>query len=305
MYPDQLALLQTELSFPGHYPMTQRLPEDYYFLPQPPSPIRGAQCVHPCTLYTQGGKGANLYTQGGKGDNLYTQGGKRANFYTQGGQGGNLYTHGDSFLYKKEGHEDGLYTRGDTSLYSRAGSPWSADYSMDRDILPPDDTEGAFSEQDDKVIVIHEHHHHHHHKNVTGDEYDEESREENVEEVTVQPEWRNEASESKQVMSKEKTQDGRQKKRKFGAFQNFFRKFYENMRRKAQQEKVQLKKKKIEKKQVESLVLPAAIPRPVRIIEMPFTNEKGFKQVKVHLIQPEVNPFLEDGFEPILEYELA
>jgi len=195
------------------------------------------------------------------------------------------------------------YLQGENSLYTSSAS---------------DEVSQAASEQDDKVIVIHEHHHHHHHRNVTDDDeaetlditYTEEEEEpsdyytqEGPQPEYVEPsnfymgETRNEASESQQHFSKESLDKSLKKKK---AFKNFFYKFYETLRRRAAQEKKRIQYK-------ESIINDAVYDRDEDYDEVEGKQvsndfDDGFKAIKVHAV--EIDPFVEEGFEPILEYEL-
>ena len=166
------------------------------------------------------------------------------------------------------------------------------------------------------MIVIHEHHHHHHHRNVTeedqaetldiaytdeeepSDYYTQGPRPEYVEPPSFYTgESRNEASESQQHFSKESLDKSLEKKK---AFKNFFFKFYETLRRRAAHEKKRIQYK-------ESVPNDAAYDREedygeVEGKEASEDFDDGFKAIKVHAV--EIDPFIEEGFEPILEYEL-
>ena len=158
------------------------------------------------------------------------------------------------------------------------------------------DSTGAYSQQDDKVVVIHEHHHHHHHKNVTddGEEYDqmdEEPLEEQHDEIWP-TEYRNEASESQQHISKEAVIQADNQKTKF--FKNFFYKFYETLRKKAAVKRLQIKHE--EKKYYVSAKSKLETRGETGL------NNEDYKPIQVHMV--ETDPFIDEGFELIPEYEL-
>ena len=183
-----------------------------------------------------------------------------------------------------------------------------------------DEVSGAASEQDDKVIVIHEHHHHHHHRNVTDDDdnqadtqditYTEEEEPEDFYTQAPKPDYvessgfytgesRNEASESQQYYSKESMDKSLEKKK---AFKNFFYKFYETLRRRAAQEKKRVRNKEIIGYNTEVYDKDMYYDDQVEGKEVSDDFDDGFKAIKVHAV--EIDPFVEEGFEPILEYEL-
>ena len=182
-----------------------------------------------------------------------------------------------------------------------------------------DEVSGAASEQDDKVIVIHEHHHHHHHRNVTDDDdnqadtqditYTEEEEPEDFYTQAPRPDYvespsfytgesRNEASESQQYYSKESMDKSLEKKK---AFKNFFYKFYETLRRRAAQEKKRVRNKEIIGYNTEVYDKDMYYDE-VEGKEVSDDFDDEFKAIKVHAV--EIDPFVEEGFEPILEYEL-
>ena len=167
------------------------------------------------------------------------------------------------------------------------------------------------------MIVIHEHHHHHHHRNVTeedqaetldiaytdeeepSDYYTQGPRPEYVEPPSFYTgESRNEASESQQHFSKESLDKSLEKKK---AFKNFFYKFYETLRRRAAQEKQRARNKEIIGHNAdvydEDMYHDEAEGK-----EVSDDFDDGFQAIKVHAV--EIDPFIEEGFEPILEYEL-
>ena len=159
------------------------------------------------------------------------------------------------------------------------------------------DSTGAYSQQEDKVVVIHEHHHHHHHRNVTevGEEYDQmdgEPEEEQHEE-TWPSEYRNEASESQQHISKETVTQEDNKKTKF--FKNFFYKFYETLRMKAALKRLQIKEEE------DKLYYVNAESKAETNEETEFNND-DYEPIQVHVV--ETDPFIDEGFELIPEYEL-
>ena len=175
---------------------------------------------------------------------------------------------------------------------------------------------GAASEQDDKVIVIHEHHHHHHHRNVTDEDeagaldtsYTDEEDPSDFYTQAPRPEYngespsfytsvgsRNKASESQQHYSTESMDNSLEKKK---AFKNFFYKFYESLRRRAAQEKQ--RQRYNQEKAAE--YYNHGDYYDVEGKEASDAFGDGFKAIKVHTV--EVDPFIEEGFEPILEYEL-
>ena len=173
---------------------------------------------------------------------------------------------------------------------------------------------GAASEQDDKVIVIHEHHHHHHHRNVTDEDeagaldtsYTDEEDPSDFYTQAPRPEYngespsfytsvgsRNKASESQQHYSTESMDNSLEKKK---AFKNFFYKFYETLRRRAAQEKQRIRNR--EKAKTTAFYEETDYDE----VEAKEDFGDGFKAIKVHAV--EIDPFIEEGFEPILEYEL-
>ena len=171
---------------------------------------------------------------------------------------------------------------------------------------------GSASEQEDKVIVIHEHHHHHHHRNVTDEDPVDVLETSYTQEVPfyteapshdfVDPpsfytgvESRNEASESQQHFSKESMDNNLSKKK---AFKNFFYKFYESLRRRAAQEKQRQRYNQEKAAEYDN----HGDYDDVEGKEASDAFGDGFKAIKVHTV--EVDPFIEEGFEPILEYEL-
>ena len=161
---------------------------------------------------------------------------------------------------------------------------WGGDHEdQDTILTAPSEVVGSFSEQNDKVIVIHEHHHHHHHKNVTED--GEEIKEDKPAQL-MEYETRNEASESQQHVSKEKIMPQHSKTRKSEAFKHFFRRFYETLRKRAKYEQMK----------------PEIKAHKKEVPNGDFDDEQEFKTIEVHMM--ETNPFLEEGFEPIMEYEL-
>ena len=177
---------------------------------------------------------------------------------------------------------------------------------------PGGEVSGSASEQEDKVIVIHEHHHHHHHRNVTDEDPVDLLETAFTEEVPyyteapshdfVDPpsfytgeESRNEASESQQHFSKESMDNNLSKKK---AFKNFFYKFYESLRRRAAQEKQRQRYNEEKASEYDS----HGDYDDVEGKEASDAFGDGFKAIKVHTV--EVDPFIEEGFEPILEYEL-
>ena len=183
-----------------------------------------------------------------------------------------------------------------------------------------DEVSGAASEQDDKVIVIHEHHHHHHHRNVTDDDdnqsdaqditYTEEEEPEDFYTQAPRPDYvespsfytgesRNEASESQQYYSKESMDKSLEKKK---AFKNFFYKFYETLRRRAAQEKQRVRNKGISGHNADVYDKDMYYYDQVEGKDVSDDFDDGFKAIKVHAV--EIDPFVEEGFEPILEYEL-
>jgi len=171
---------------------------------------------------------------------------------------------------------------------------------------------GSASEQEDKVIVIHEHHHHHHHRNVTDEDPVDVLETSSTQEVPfyteapshdfVDPpsfytgeESRNEASESQQHFSKESMDNNLSKKK---AFKNFFYKFYESLRRRAAQEKQRQRYNEEKAAEYDN----HGDYDDVEEKEASDAFGDGFKAIRVHTV--EVDPFIEEGFEPILEYEL-
>ena len=83
--------------------------------------------------------------------------------------------------------------------------------------------------------------------------------------------------------------------------QNFFYKFYETLRRRAAQERRRVRNKEIDKNN--AVVYDKDMDYDVvEGKESSDDFDDGFKAIKVHAV--EIDPFIEEGFEPILEYEL-
>ena len=150
---------------------------------------------------------------------------------------------------------------------------------------------------------------HHHHRNVTDEDeadaldtsYTDEEDPSDFYTQAPRPEYngespsfytsvgsRNKASESQQHYSTESMDNSLEKKK---AFKNFFYKFYETLRRRAAQEKQRIRNRE-----------KAKTTAFYDEVETKEDFGDGFKAIKVHAV--EIDPFIEEGFEPILEYEL-
>jgi len=256
-----------------------RLPEDYYFLPIS-SPIQRSQCVFPCTIRTQPYiQGENSLYASSASDEVSQAASEQDDKVivihehhhhhhhrnvTDDDQAETL----DIITYTDEEEEPSdYYTQGPRSEYVEPSSSFYTGESRNEEEPSDFYTQGPRAEYVEPSSFY------------TG-------------------ESRNEASESQQHFSKESLDNKSLKKKK--AFKNFFYKFYETLRRRAAQDKKRIQYK-------ENVIKDAVYDEEEEYDEAEGKEasddfDDGFKAIKVHAV--EIDPFVEEGFEPILEYEL-